>query len=180
VELEQKLFDAVRAGRVEEVREILEGNPTVDVNWNSSFGWGNLRTACCNSHEAIISLLLAHPAIDVNQKDTFGKTPLFWGCFEGKAASVRLLLQDQRVLLDEPSSNGYTPLRCAALNGHHDVIRCWIASGRDFALGEPGNPKTDAVGAARKNGKVEVAELLERFRDNQEETRAALSNDTAS
>jgi len=37
---------------------------------------------------------------------------------------------------------------------------------------EPGDVyKTDAIGAARKNGEAEVATLLERFKENPEETR---------
>lgn len=57
-----------------------------------------------------------------------------------------------------------------------------IASGRELDLGEPGNTDNDVVKAARfttwrgitepeKKKKMEVAELLERFRDNPDHTR---------
>ena len=38
-------------------------------------------------------------------------------------------------------------------------------------LGEPGNSKTDAIDGAKKNGKTEVATLLERFKSDANQTR---------
>jgi len=38
----------------------------------------------------------------------------------------------------------------AAYNGRHDVIKWWIASGREMNLGKPGDvDKTDATGASK-------------------------------
>jgi hypothetical protein len=51
------------------------------------------------------------------------------------------------------------------------VIKWWIASGREMDLGEPGNEKNDAIGAATRNERNEEVSLLERFRDHPEETR---------
>jgi len=48
----------------------------------------------------------------------------------------------------------------------------WVASGRDFDLGRPGDvDKTDAIGAARKFNQLEMVPLLERFRENPVKTR---------
>ena len=41
-------------------------------------------------------------------------------------------------------------------------------------LGKPGEDKTDAIGLARKQGKSEILTLLERFKENPEETRHAV------
>jgi len=40
-------------------------------------------------------------------------------------------------------------------------------------LGKPGNDKTDVIWAAKKNGKTGVVTLLERFKENPDETRHA-------
>jgi len=61
---------------------------------------------------------------------------------------VREMLNDSRVLLNEPDLSGETPLWFAANWGHLDVIKWWIASGREMDLGKPGDFKTDAVGVA--------------------------------
>jgi len=84
---------------------------------------------------------------------------------------VRLLLKDSRVLVNEPTAFGNTPLYWATYNVHLDIIRWWIASGRELDLGEPGNYKTDAIMKAKDVAETEVVALLERFKENPVETR---------
>ena len=85
---------------------------------------------------------------------------------------VREMLKDSRVDVNEPDFSGYTPLWNAAWYGSLDIIKWWIASGREMDLGKPGDvDNTDAIGGAKKNGWTEVASLLERFKENPEETR---------
>jgi len=59
--------------------------------------------------------------------------------------------------------------------GYLDVIKGWIASGREMNLGKPGDVyTTDAIGVAKKKGRAEVVILLERFKENPVETRHAM------
>jgi len=82
------------------------------------------------------------------------------------------MLKDSRVKVNEPDSDGYTPLWRAANNGHLDIIKWWIASGREMDLGTPGDVyKMDAIGVAKKRGEAEVVTLLKRFKENPAETR---------
>jgi len=82
------------------------------------------------------------------------------------------MLKDSWVKVNEPNNDGITPLWWAAFYGHLDTIKWWIASRREMDLGKPGDvDKTDAIGAAKKYGKTEVATLLERFKENPGETR---------
>ena len=61
----------------------------------------------------------------------------------------------------------------AARNGYLDVIKWWIASGREMDLGTPGDvDKTDAIGVAKNWGRTEVATLLERFKNDASKTRS--------
>ena len=61
------------------------------------------------------------------------------------------MLKDSRVKVNEPDNDGSTPLWCAAYYGHLDIIKWWIASGREMDLGKPGDvDKTDAIGVAKK------------------------------
>ena len=125
-----------------------------------------------NSRSAVIPLLLAHPDIDVNVKDRSGYTPFSYACY-GHPSCVREMLKDSRVKVNEPTNNGKTPLWCAARDGYLDVIKWWIASGREMDLGTPGDvDKTDAIGVAKKNGKTEVVSLLERFKSDAAKTRS--------
>ena len=121
----------------------------------------------------MIPLLLAHPDIDVNVKTSSGYTPFFYACYYGHTSCVREMLKDSRVKVNEPDNYGRTPLYHAARYGQLDVIMWWIASGREMDLGKPGDvDKTDAIGAAKKNGKTEVVSLLERFKSDAAKTRS--------
>ena len=83
------------------------------------------------------------------------------------------MLKDSRVDVNEPDNSGWTPLYCAARYGYLDVIKWWIASGREMDFGKPGEvDKTDAIGGAKKYGKTEVVALLERFQSDGTQTRS--------
>ena len=61
------------------------------------------------------------------------------------------------------------------MRGRLDIIKWWIASGREIDLGTPGDvDKTDAIGVAKRYGRTEVVTLLERFKENPDETRHAV------
>jgi len=135
-----------------------------------------LHAACWGSDDssAVIPLLLAHPDIDVNAKEANGYTPFYCACF-GRPSCVREMLKDSRVKLNEPDNGGRTPLWWAAAGGRLDVIKWWIASGREMYLGKPGDVEfTDAVGVARENSQTEVVTLLERFKSDAAQTRHAM------
>jgi len=95
-------------------------------------------------------------------------------CVCGSTSCVRLLLQDHRVKVNESDHDGATTLCWAAKNGHLDVIKWWIASGREMDLGKPGKDKTDAIGVAKADGKTEVKTLLKAFKSSATKTRAAV------
>ena len=93
-------------------------------------------------------------------------------CDSESPSCARLLLKDSRVKVNEPVNGGYTPLCSLARQGHLDIIKWWIAFGREIDLGTPGDiDMTDAIGGAKKYGNTEVVTLLERFKENPVETR---------
>jgi len=167
------LYFASEDDNVEEVKRILRKNPNLDVNWKneSRNDFTALIRACDEGHDSIVSIFLAHPAIDVNLKSVFGETPFAKACGEGHTSCVRLLLKDSRVEVNEPGITGRTPLWDAAGNGHVDVMKWWIASGREIDLGTPGHVDTDVIGEAKYQGDTKVVAVLERFPGNPEETR---------
>jgi len=185
--MEQRLYEAVEGGKVEKVRKILQENPEINVNWRGVNRRTALHVACNNGNDKITSLLLAHPDIDVNQKSNGGWTPFIWVCFQGRTSCARLLLKDARVEVNEPEDDGHTPLWHAARWGRLEVIKLWIASGREMDLGQPGDEKTDAIGEAKKlephytrdlkKNTAESVTLLERFKANPEQTRAEVAED---
>jgi hypothetical protein len=123
---------------VEAVRSLLLENPSLDINWKNEI-WGGrtaLHTACCNGHDAVVSLLIAHPKIDLNQLDNYGFTPFIYACACGNISCVRVLLSDGRTDINPAAKSRCTPLWLVSFSGHLDVIKWIIASGRAVDLAE--------------------------------------------
>ena len=101
----------------------------------------------------------------------------FQGVVSGSVGVIRLLLKDPRVDITLGDNNGCTPLWWASFMGHHEVIECLIASGRD--LGDIKNKKGKyddgkdytILEIARKYKKREAEFLLQRFMGNPALTR---------
>jgi len=169
------MLAAVEKGDAKKLAELMRQDPGFNVNLDQ-YGDGRtlLHDACDlgDTSSPVIPLLLAHPGIDVNVKDSGGWTPFLYACC-GSITCVREMLKDSRVKVNEPNWNGATPLWYAAYYGHLDMIKWWIASGREMNLGTPGDAKTDAIGVARRTVKQEVVALLERFKSDAVKTRHA-------
>jgi len=160
---EKHLYFAASDGDVEKVKEILRDNPSVNVNYENDEMGGNGTTlfgACAGGKASVVSILLAHPDIDVNLKSADGWTPFTIACFKKRTSCVLLLLGDSRVDLKEGKN---TP---------PEIIKWWIASGREMAL-EKSEPRTIGKVEGRRRGAEEDA-LLERFTTNPEKTRAEI------
>ena len=168
------MLAAVKKGHERELAEQMRQDPGFNVNMvQDELGWTLLHYACHQSHRsAVIPILLAHPDIDVNLITRVGNTPFLCACFYGNPSCVREMLKDSRVKPNEPDDDGWTPLYLAARGGHLDIIRWWIASGREMDIGKPGDvEKMDAIGKAKENGKTEVVSLLEGFKSDAAQTR---------
>jgi len=171
------MLSAVREGDAKKLADLMRKDPGFNVNLAvDGNGWTLLHHACSeDSSSAVIPLLLAHPDIDVNVKTNHGTTPFYFASGNGHTSCVRETLKDSRVKVNEPHDGGYTPLWWAASNGRLDIIKVWIASGREMDLGKPGDlHKTDAIGKAKEYGKTEVVTLLERFKRDAAKTRRAI------
>jgi len=169
------MLTAVKKGDAKKLAELIRQDPGFNVNMDrDGDGWTLLHYACWDdSRSAVIPLLLAHPDIDVNVKSISGSTPFFWACIYGNPSCVREMLKDSRVKVNEPAIDRCTPLWGAARNGFLDIIKVWIASGREMNLGKPGDvDRTDAIGKAKQQAKTEIANLLERFKSDAAKTRS--------
>jgi len=161
---------------VEEVKRILMNNPNLDVNWKN-MGESDVTAlirACENGHNVIVSILLAHPEINANPKVLDSDTPFLRACRDGHTSCVRLLLKDQRVEINEPDSIGHTPLYWAASGGFLDIVRWWVASGREMDVKKPAKVRMIDIGEELRKRRAEVVTLLGRLHENPNETRHAM------
>jgi len=170
------MLAAVEKGDAKELAKLMRQNPGFNMNMDLDGNrWTLLHYACRDRRRsAVIPLLLAHPVINVNLKDKSGHTPFYWACCRSPSCA-REMLKDSRVKVNEPTNGGSTPLCYAAGDGSLDVIRWWIASGREMDLGTRGDvDKTDAIGRAKMWGNSEAVTLLERFQSDATKTRHAV------
>jgi len=157
--------------------EVLRNNPTLNVNWKDlgTFGCAALHRACNNGHDAAVTILLAHPDINVNARNDFGCTPFVWCCTGRHASTLRLMLNDPRVQVNQPDDDGTTPLQEILKSGSLDVLKWWIASGREMHLGEPGKVQGDIKESYYSmEALAEAVSLFERFNTTPKETRHAI------
>lgn len=180
---ESELHRAVRKQDEPRVKEILAAQPSINVDWKDDSGFSALHRACLCNASAIVSLLLLHPGVDVNSKNYYGVTCFATLAAEGNIPHIQRFLWDPTVVVNEPDYDGCTPLYHIIHSKQPDVVKWWIASGRDMDLGTPGNPNTDAIGEARriytwdteevKLQQAKLATLLERFKENPDYIRYA-------
>jgi len=167
---EQLLWIASKEGRVTEVKNLLR-IPTLDVNWESSFGFTALMMACTYGKDAVVQLLLEHASIDVNKRTGSGQSPFWFSCRNGHTACARLLLKDNRLLPNEVTERGHSPLSSIAFTGNFELLQWWIASGRQLDLGGAHQPASDVIRIARDNLNADAAKLLTSFKKDPEATR---------
>jgi len=134
------MLAAVEKGDAKNLAELMRQDPGFDVNEQKK-SWSLLRTACRYGQDSIVTLLLAHPDIDVNLASSDEWSPFYTACYNGHTSCVREMLKDSRVNVNQ-LANGFPPLWDVAVNGHLEIIKWWIASGREMDLGKPGDRKT--------------------------------------
>lgn len=181
------LLNAAQSGDLSEVEKIFSQNPEIDVNETDTEKRTALHWACRYGHDKIASVLLAHPNIDVNHSSIWGETPLSTACSmsrgsHGRLSCAKLLLSDPRVDVIKPRDK-HTPLALAGGKGRVDIVKWWIASGREMYFGEPGNMYNDVMAITKetltyyyepeqkRKERSETFSLLKKFKEDEERTR---------
>jgi len=167
--LEALLQSHVRMGDLSGFTELLEDS-RVDVNWANSRQdkFTALHVACEEGKRDFVKELLRHPDIQVNPRDMSRQTPFWWACSWNREGVVADLLLDPRVDVNAANDEGETPLWTSAFYGYTRTVIRLIASGRRLDLDArakltPGGEFLSVRDIARKRGKLEVLNLIERY-----------------
>jgi len=148
--MEAELHQAVIHRDETKVKQILDHNPDIDINWRPHNCWTVLATACFYNIKNIIILLLTHPniinRIDINCECDYGKT-LFWTlCERGNIDGIRLLLNNPRTNLSKRNDDNTSPLRILVYWGHIQVIRWWLVTQIEVIAGDEDSEQNFAQG----------------------------------
>ncbi len=132
----EALRQAVDAGRVEALRELLRGDP------------------------ALVTSLVETPDIEPTSPLTYVGMARFYGYAEhertGELAEVLLAAGADK---DDEGKNG-APLMCAASHGDADVVRVLLEAGARVDLVDPSSPSETALRVAAAYGWPEIVDLL--------------------
>ncbi|WP_248962178.1 ankyrin repeat domain-containing protein [Sphaerisporangium perillae] len=152
------LLNAVTAGDVAKVRELLAAGFPVDTRWPVVNGFNDAHTAllvaCRDGHTEIVGELLAAGA-DVNAVEpTFGAVPLHKAVYNGHADITRLLVTRPGIDLGfQGATNGYSPLHDAIWHGYAECAEILVQAGAPLHLaGHDGKTPRDLAEEVLRTG----------------------------
>jgi hypothetical protein len=158
--LDEELFEAVKKGDIDRVRELLAKGANVNTRDRHKDSWTYAQTplhaAAHEGHTYVARLLLEHGA-DLNARDKYGFTPLFYAAGGGHIDIVSILLE-HGADVNARDKTGNTPLHHVALLGKAVVTKLLLELGADVnARDEYG---WTPLHSAALRGNADVARLL--------------------
>jgi ankyrin repeat protein len=152
------LFNAAVAGRVEQVIQQVEADPTV-LESHSTDGWTPLHLAAFFGHSDLASALLDHGAsIEIRSTNAMKNTPLHAAAAGGQVELVKLLAE-RGADMNATQDGGWTALHSAAQAGNREMVEVLLAHGADANARAANNQAP--LDLAMLAGRQEIAELLE-------------------
>lgn len=147
--MEQQLFDAVKGGRVDEVRQLIEQNPALKDARDAS-GASAVMVATYNMKPDVVSALVElGAAIDIFEASVLGKVDRIYQILEGNPDRVW-----------EHAPDGFTPVALAAFFGQLPAVRALIAAGADVNAAAKNGLKVQALHAAVAGRNLEIVKAV--------------------
>jgi ankyrin repeat protein len=144
-----QLFDAVKAGRLEEVESLLETSP------------GLLAARVPGGPSAILlAVYYRHPEVAEAFVRRGTALDIFDASALGRTDRMRELLREDPKLVDAWSEDGFFPLGLAAFFGHPETVRLLLARGADVAQVARNAMRIQAIHAAVAGRSRETVELV--------------------
>jgi len=145
----QQLFDAIKAGKVDEVRQLVQQNPALKQARDAS-GASAILVAAYNMKPDVVNALLALGApVDIFEASVLGKVD-----------RIQEILKTSPARASEYAPDGFTPVALAAFFGQPAAVKALIAAGADVNAPAKNPLKVAALHAAVAGGKLEIVEAL--------------------
>jgi ankyrin repeat protein len=154
MELQRTILDAIRAGDIEEVQQLLQTG--ADINARDNGGCTSLHYALRAGQLEMVKLLVANGA-NLNARADNGWTPLHHAVSAGQLKMVKLLVANG-ANLNARDNGGWTPLHDAVSEGKLEVVKLLVDSGADVNARD--NIGCAAIHHALRAGQLEIAKCL--------------------
>ncbi|XP_038613947.1 2-5A-dependent ribonuclease [Tachyglossus aculeatus] len=153
-EVDQNLVEAVKAGNIEEVRELLERG--ADVHFQVEGGWMPLHLAAQAEKEDIVHLLLEKGAEPCARKNN-GATPFIVAAIKGNVSLLKYFLSKGSDI-NEQDNNGFTALMEAASYGRKEALEFLYRQGADVNLRRETSEEKTKLGQGGATALMDAAE----------------------
>ena len=147
--MEQQLFDAIKAGKVDEVNELIAKNPSWTDARDAS-GASALLVASYNMKPDVVNALLAKGAT----------VDIFEAAVLGKVDRINEILKSSPGRVSAYAPDGFTPVALAAFFGQPAAVKALIAAGADVNAAAKNGLKVAALHAAVAGGKLDIVKAV--------------------
>jgi ankyrin repeat protein len=147
--MEQQLFDAIKAGNVDEVRQLVNQNPSLREARDGS-GASAILVATYNMKPDVVSALVELGApIDIFEASVLGKVD-----------RIQEILKSHPGRVSEHAPDGFTSVALAAFFGQPQAVKTLIAAGADVRAAAKNGLKVQALHAAVAGRNLEIVKAV--------------------
>ena len=147
--MEQQLFDAIKAGDVDDVKRLIQENPALKQARDGS-GASAILVATYNMKPDVVDALISLGApIDIFEASVLGKVD-----------RIQEILKAAPARVSEHAPDGFTPVALAAFFGQPLAVNALIAAGADVNAAAKNPLKVQALHAAVAGRKLEVVKAV--------------------
>ena len=147
--MEQQLFDAIKAGKVDDVRRLIQQNPSLK-NARDTNGASALLVAAYNMKPDVVKALLELGApVDIFEASVLGRVDRIQEILKGSPARA-----------SEYAPDGFTPVALAAFFAQPAAVKALIAAGADVNAAAKNPLKVAAIHAAVAGRNLEVVRVV--------------------
>ncbi|HYB95557.1 MAG TPA: ankyrin repeat domain-containing protein [Vicinamibacterales bacterium] len=147
--MEQELFDAVRAGRVDAVRQLV-GRDAGLLHARDANGASVLLVAAYNMKPDVVQALLELGA----------PVDIFEACVLGRVDRIQEILERDPARVSEHAPDGFTPVALAAFFAQPAAVHALIAAGADVHAAAKNPLKVQALHAAVAGRNLDIVKAV--------------------
>ena len=145
----QQFFEAIKAGNVDEVRQLVQQNASLKLARDAS-GASAVLAAAYNMKPDVVNVLLELGApVDIFEASVLGKVD-----------RIQEILKTSPARVTEHAPDGFTLVALAAFFGQPAAVKALIAAGADVNAAAKNPLKVAALHAAVAGGKLEIVKTV--------------------
>jgi uncharacterized protein len=147
--VEQQLFDAIKGGRIEEVKQLVVENPTLTQARDGSGASAILVAAYNMKPDVVAALIEAGAPVDIFEASVLGKVD-----------RIQEILKSAPARVTEYAPDGFTPVALAAFFGQAAAVKALIGAGADVTAAAKNPLKVQALHAAVAGRNLEIVKTV--------------------